>query len=63
VLLLHGARDRLVSVKVARANAREFSDWRLEIADDIGHVPMLEAPEWTAERVLEWLENDAKLLS
>lgn len=63
VLLLHGSRDRLVSVKVARANAREFSDWRFEIADDIGHVPMLEAPDWTAATILDWLENDAKLLS
>jgi pimeloyl-ACP methyl ester carboxylesterase len=62
VLLLHGDRDRLVSVKVAQAAARDFPQWRLEIANDIGHVPMLEAPEWTAEHILDWLEHDAKLL-
>jgi pimeloyl-ACP methyl ester carboxylesterase len=63
VLLLQGDRDRLVSVKVAAAAAREFPDWRFEVAKDIGHVPMLEAPEWTAQMVLDWLEKDAKLLS
>jgi pimeloyl-ACP methyl ester carboxylesterase len=62
VLLLHGARDRLVSIKVARASAREFPQWRFEVAEDIGHVPMLEAPEWTADHVLDWLAHDAKLL-
>lgn len=63
VLLLHGDKDRLVSIKVAKACAREFPEWRLEVATDIGHVPMLEAPEWTAEKVLDWLMNDAKLLA
>jgi pimeloyl-ACP methyl ester carboxylesterase len=62
VLMLHGDRDRLVSVKVAQAAARTFPDWRLEIAHDIGHVPMLEAPDWTAATVLEWLMHDAQLL-
>jgi pimeloyl-ACP methyl ester carboxylesterase len=62
VLLLHGDRDRLVSVSLARASAREFPAWRLEIAKDIGHVPMLEAADWTASQVFDWLEHDAKLL-
>lgn len=63
VLLLHGARDRLVSINVAKTIAREFPQWRFEIAEDIGHVPMLEAPEWTAKAIFDWLEVDAKLLS
>ncbi|HEX3823095.1 MAG TPA: alpha/beta hydrolase [Mycobacteriales bacterium] len=63
VLLLHGDRDRLVSIKVATASFREFPQWRFEIAEDIGHVPMLEAPEWTAGHVIDWLTHDAKLLS
>ncbi|MBV9487499.1 MAG: alpha/beta hydrolase [Frankiaceae bacterium] len=62
VLLIHGDRDRLVSIKVAKACARAFPEWRLEIATDIGHVPMLETPEWTAEKVLDWMTTDAKLL-
>jgi pimeloyl-ACP methyl ester carboxylesterase len=63
VLLLHGARDRLVPLKVAKAAAREFPEWRFEVAEDIGHVPMLEAADWTAAKVLDWLEHDAKLLT
>ncbi|HTW19422.1 MAG TPA: alpha/beta hydrolase [Mycobacteriales bacterium] len=63
VLLLHGDRDRLVSIALARAAALEFPAWRFEVAEDIGHVAMLEAPEWTASTVLDWMEHDAKLLS
>lgn len=62
VLLLHGDKDRLVSVKIARATAKQFPDWRLEIAKDVGHVPMLESARWTADMVLDWLAKDAKLL-
>jgi pimeloyl-ACP methyl ester carboxylesterase len=63
VLLMHGDRDRLVSIKVAKAIAKAFPQWRFEIARDIGHVPMLEAPDWTAGMVLDWLAQDARLLS
>jgi pimeloyl-ACP methyl ester carboxylesterase len=63
VLLLHGDRDRLVSINLAKASAREFPEWRFEIAEDIGHVPMLEAPDWTATQIVDWLEHDAKLLT
>jgi pimeloyl-ACP methyl ester carboxylesterase len=63
VLLLHGDRDRLVPINVARAIAREFPEWRFEVAQDIGHVPMLEDAAWTADAVLDWLERDAKLLT
>jgi pimeloyl-ACP methyl ester carboxylesterase len=62
VLLIHGDRDRLVSIKVARAISREFPDWRFEIATDIGHVPMLEAAPWTADVVISWLTREVKLL-
>ena len=63
VLMLHGSRDRLVSIAVARATAKEFPRWRFDVADDIGHVPMMEDAEWTAARVLEWLERDAAIFS
>ena len=33
-------------------------DWRFEVAPDIGHVPMLEAPEWTAARIGDWLATE-----
>jgi pimeloyl-ACP methyl ester carboxylesterase len=62
VLLLHGAKDRLVPVAAARQAAKSFPSWRLAIAEDIGHVPMMEAPEWTADQILDWLRTDADLL-
>jgi pimeloyl-ACP methyl ester carboxylesterase len=59
VLLLHGARDRLVPVASARAAARAHPTWRFQVAEDVGHVPQLEAPGWTAECILDWLETGA----
>lgn len=63
VLLIHGDRDRLVSVRVAQAVAAANPHWRFEIAERIGHVPQLEAPEWTAALVLDWLDSVASLTS
>jgi pimeloyl-ACP methyl ester carboxylesterase len=57
-LLLHGARDILVSLSAARRMGAAHPDWRFEVAPDIGHVPMLEAPDWTAARIREWLATD-----
>lgn len=55
VLLMHGDEDRLVSVAAARMAARAHPTWRLEIAHGVGHVPQLEAPDWTAATMLGWL--------
>ncbi|HVS68646.1 MAG TPA: alpha/beta hydrolase [Mycobacteriales bacterium] len=62
VLLLHGERDRLVPVAAAKQAAKKFPSWRLEVAEDVGHVPMLEAPDWTSTQILDWLRTDAKVL-
>ena len=58
VLHLHGDRDMLIPLAAARRMAAGRPDWRLEVARDIGHAPMLEAPVWTALRMREWLEVD-----
>lgn len=63
VLVLHGERDRLVPITAARQTAKKFPRWRLEVAADIGHVPMLEAPDWCATHILDWLRTDANLLA
>ena len=55
VLLLHGDKDRLVSVKSARVAARANPSWRLLVAPNVGHVPQLEVPEWTVDAILDWL--------
>lgn len=56
-LLLHGARDVLVPLTSAQQMAATHPEWRFEVADDIGHVPMLEAPAWTSRSIVEWLTD------
>jgi pimeloyl-ACP methyl ester carboxylesterase len=60
VLLLHGEKDRLVSVAAARAAARANPSWRYEEAPDVGHVPQLEVPDWTAGHLLDWLATQGR---
>jgi pimeloyl-ACP methyl ester carboxylesterase len=57
VLLLHGDRDLLVPVQSARTAARANPQWTYVEGTDIGHVPQLEAPDWTAEHILSWLAD------
>lgn len=57
VLLIHGDSDRLVSWRVAEGVAAANPSWRFEVARGIGHVPQLEAPDWTASLVLDWLDS------
>jgi pimeloyl-ACP methyl ester carboxylesterase len=55
VLLLHGDRDRLVPVGVARAAARANPSWSLVVLPGVGHVPQLEAPPESAQVISDWL--------
>ncbi|GLY13534.1 alpha/beta hydrolase [Kineosporia rhizophila] len=55
VLLIHGTRDRLVPFRVARVAAAAYPHWAFAPATGVGHVPMLEAPQWSADRLLERL--------
>lgn len=54
VLLLHGTRDRLVPFRLARLAAAANPQWTFAAATGVGHMPMLEAPRWTARRILDW---------
>jgi pimeloyl-ACP methyl ester carboxylesterase len=58
VLLLHGEKDRLVPVRASRAVAAANPSWRFAVAPDVGHVPQLEDPVWTAGHILDWLATD-----
>lgn len=53
-LLMHGTRDRLVSIVNARAVARRREDFTFAELPTQGHTPMLEEPEEFAARVLAW---------
>jgi pimeloyl-ACP methyl ester carboxylesterase len=44
VLALYGSHDQLVSPRMARRAAREFSDCRVMVLPCTGHVPQLEHP-------------------
>jgi pimeloyl-ACP methyl ester carboxylesterase len=61
VLLLHGSRDRLVPIAAARSVARRNPTWRFEVAEDVGHVPQLEVPEWTLEKIQDWLRQEGAI--
>ena len=55
VLMLHGTRDRLVPITVARAAARANPAWTMIEMPGVGHVPQLEAPDDTAGAIIGWL--------
>jgi pimeloyl-ACP methyl ester carboxylesterase len=58
-MIVQGDRDRLVRVEAARALAAARPDWQLEVLDDIGHVPQLEAPARFLAVVDPWLQAHA----
>jgi pimeloyl-ACP methyl ester carboxylesterase len=57
VLLIHGERDRLMPVRAARKAAKANPGWTFAEAEGVGHVPMLETPEWTAEVVRSFVSS------
>ncbi|HVH62848.1 MAG TPA: alpha/beta hydrolase [Candidatus Dormibacteraeota bacterium] len=53
-LIVHGALDRVIPVAAARELHRRRPDWKLEIFEGVGHVPMLETPELFMEALTAW---------
>jgi pimeloyl-ACP methyl ester carboxylesterase len=56
-LIVQGDSDRLVPLSASRALAASRPDWRLEVLEDIGHVPQLEAPDRFVELFGAWLDG------
>lgn len=54
VLLLHGQRDRLVPISVARRVAVLRPSWEVQEIEDLGHVLQLECPEEFVNRAMLW---------
>ena len=54
-LVVHGRLDRLIPLSAARDLVRRLPEWKLEILDGVGHVPMMETPEQFLEVVNQWL--------
>jgi len=61
ILLLHGDRDRLVPVSVARSAARTHPGWTLVELPGVGHVPQLEAPDRCEQAITAWLADGGRL--
>jgi pimeloyl-ACP methyl ester carboxylesterase len=61
VLWLHGDRDPLIPVGVARAIVLDRAAWSFHAAPSVGHDPHREAPNWTAERIGVWLEANVRV--
>lgn len=57
VLMMHGAKDKLVPIEYADAAARREPTWRYRRFDEHGHVIQLEAPKEWLETVGEWLDE------
>jgi pimeloyl-ACP methyl ester carboxylesterase len=55
-LVIHGARDRLVSPDAARRAGVERPDWRVALLDEVGHIPMLETPALFLSTLEAWLD-------
>jgi pimeloyl-ACP methyl ester carboxylesterase len=60
VLVIHGDRDRLVPVGLAREAVRGRESWHLEVIDDVGHIAHMEAPDRLLAAAENWLA-DARL--
>jgi hypothetical protein len=35
--------------------SRAKPEWTFDIAVGVGHIPMMEVPEWTLDRITRWL--------
>lgn len=56
-LVLHGERDRLVTAAGMAVLARRRPDWTFVSYDDLGHIPMVEAPARVAADIGRWLDD------
>ncbi|HSG14472.1 MAG TPA: alpha/beta hydrolase, partial [Gaiellaceae bacterium] len=56
-LLVHGARDRLVAIELARAAAERHAHLQLHVLDELGHAPQLEDPSVFLDVTTSWLDT------
>jgi hypothetical protein len=57
MVFVHGLGGSHLNWTAARRMSAAHPDWRFEVASDIGHVPMLEAPGWTATVIEDWMTH------
>ncbi|HZK74707.1 MAG TPA: alpha/beta hydrolase, partial [Clostridia bacterium] len=54
-LVIHGQLDRLIPLSAARDLIKRRPDWKLEVLEGVGHVPMMETPDLFLKVVNQWL--------
>lgn len=59
-LWLHGADDPLSQLEAASALASARPEWIFRIRGEVGHLPHLEDPTWTARSITEWLDGGSQ---
>jgi pimeloyl-ACP methyl ester carboxylesterase len=53
-LVIHGSEDRLIPLPAARELVRRRPDWKLDVLDGVGHVPMMETPDYFMSSLQGW---------
>lgn len=54
-LVIHGSLDRLIPLPAARELVRRRPDWKLEVIEGAGHVPMMETPDRFMSVLNKWM--------
>jgi pimeloyl-ACP methyl ester carboxylesterase len=53
-LVIHGSEDRLIPLPAARELVHRRPDWKLDVLDGVGHVPMMETPDYFMSSLQGW---------
>jgi pimeloyl-ACP methyl ester carboxylesterase len=53
-LVIHGSQDRLIPLAAVRELMRRRPDWSLDVLDGVGHVPMMETPDYFMSSLQGW---------
>ena len=63
VLVIHGAKDRLVNVALARRAAGGRPNWKLVEFAGVGHAAQMEVPDRWVATVEDWLDTTGLVLA